>query len=392
MFYVLMSRDPRDLVTSIHHAVPSQYFQGADYQMLIGPKGMKSFSTPGVIPCLRKIQEIVKDRSLNSVHIGYEEFLENPFDIGNRIRAALALQPDPMFAKSVPGNVSSQFDKVMNGARLVRPQHQPAWVRPYRLYRATAQVDLFPELETLAIEFGYPPFEEILERAAVVRPDLYRPTGTICAFYTDDEIYRNEARRLAASINKLDLPLAIKSIQSNGSWIRTCAFKPQFILDQRRSIRGPLLYVDVDAVIHADPWPYLHLFDGDLAVCVKAKGTLASGTVLINDTPGALKILSRWVELQLDLVDVMDQEVLHRVVLEIESDPDCPLRIQRLPDNLCYIFDRTIPYYFGITYIEHLQASRENFREGSGRHSEALSRRKKRIQELEAAGTRGGVG
>ncbi len=60
---------------------------------------------------------------------------------------------------------------------------------------------------------------------------------------------------------------------------------------------GPLLYIDVDAFVHNDPWPYLSQFDGDMAAVFYNNAQLNSATLLINDTKNAREVLSRWKDL-----------------------------------------------------------------------------------------------
>ena len=42
--------------------------------------------------------------------------------------------------------------------------------------------------------------------------------------------------------------------------------KPGVLVGMRRKHRGPMLYVDVDAVFHRNPWPSLAALDCDIAV------------------------------------------------------------------------------------------------------------------------------
>ena len=52
------------------------------------------------------------------------------------------------------------------------------------------------------------------------------------------------------------------------SWLANTRYKTKFMIEARKLHRGPLLHVDVDAVFHGDPWPYLNGLDCDAAFCV----------------------------------------------------------------------------------------------------------------------------
>ncbi|HMF68387.1 MAG TPA: hypothetical protein VK602_12345, partial [Phyllobacterium sp.] len=110
-------------------------------------------------------------------------------------------------------------------------------------------------------------------------------SGHIVAFFTTDSIYESEARRMIASASRLGLTVSTTSMQSAGSWVKNASMKAEFLLEERKAKRGPLLYVDVDAVFHRDPWPALVDYDCDISVYYHADGRLAGGTILINDTP-----------------------------------------------------------------------------------------------------------
>lgn len=385
--FLVVSGDPRDLVSSVHPSMPHQYFQSADYQLEFGKNGAVSLSRPGIIPCASEIDDISADRRFNVIEIRYEDFLDNPQTITRSASQVLRLpshDPASLHGINEPGPL---LKDPLPTHKAAGPQGGPSWLEPSRLHRAFVQISLFPEIEKIATAFGYPPFEEVLDRTDTPKPDFQIPTGTIIAYHTDDGLYRSEAQRFYRSVQNLRLPLQIEEIPASRSWVAACAYKPEFVLAQRKSLRGPLLYTDVDSVVHADPWPYLAQYDGDVAVSVLPDGTLNSGTIWINDTLGAREILLLWACEQRRSGNELDQEVLRRIVSNIESqkiegDEKCPFRIQRLPYNFCYIFDRAMPFYFGCTYIEHLQASRESPGKSEKAAPESIRRRRQRVREL----------
>jgi len=170
--------------------------------------------------------------------------------------------------------------------------------------------------------------------------------------------------------------------------VRTTLLKPTWIAPARKKHRGPLLYIDVDAYVHDNPWPCLEGLVSDMGAVVYPSGELNSATLWINDTPGAQTLLSVWAQgsgnrRELDngtlrqVGDDSDQGVL-RLIVEEEEKSDTPrFRFARLQPNLATIFDRLDAYRFGPITIEQLQVSRE-----ITRRDKRLARRRQRLAEL----------
>jgi len=255
----------------------------------------------------------------------------------------------------------------------------PPWLSDrHLLFRVSRQLRLFPELEETAVKLGYPPLEKLLSTHSKTLPDLSTRNGTIVLFHTDDPIYREEARRCIQSIEVLGLKYDLTVIPPGSSWVENCAIKPAIIAEARRRIRGPILYLDVDAVVHRDPWPYLAQYDGDMAVYVHQDGELISATILVNDTQGARKLLKTWQEEQKKDPQTWDQRILQGIMEEDEAGAR-RFNIQRLPPNYLYIFDKRYSYLYGDVVIEQLQASREHeFK----KNLKGLKRRRRRISQL----------
>jgi hypothetical protein len=86
------------------------------------------------------------------------------------------------------------------------------------------------------------------------------------AFYTKNSLYEFEARRMVSSARRLGLSVETTAFDSAGSWVRNASLKAAFLLEARQQHRGPLLYVDVDAVFHRNPWPQLSQYECDIAL------------------------------------------------------------------------------------------------------------------------------
>ncbi|WP_454852511.1 putative nucleotide-diphospho-sugar transferase [Rhizobium binxianense] len=207
--------------------------------------------------------------------------------------------------------------------------------------------------------------------------------GEIIAFFTPDSFYEQEAGRMVASARRLGLSVTTTPVESAGSWVRNAALKPTFLLGERREKRGPLLYVDVDAVFHRDPWPILSACACDVAV-YREHGRLISATILLHDTVAAQRLLEMWKEGCDRDPEIWDQIVLEQILDEDQVSGNPQFKVCELPVSLCWIFDHTGDGLPEVVYIEQLQASRQAMIEKHfGRERSKLRRRRRRVAEIE---------
>lgn len=376
--FIIMIRDPRSLVTSRHASVAHQYFQGYDYQFFINhSRGVKSFTNPGVVETFRAINKLSFDNS-RFLLLKYEDLIADPDAVQDRIQEFIGMSMRSSFSDYTPSDLPVELSRALNGARPIDKANLDRWKAPEHRHRLERQFSLCPELYDIVARYEYSKLGSMRINA---NNAIDAKRGTIIAFHTPDELYANEAKRMKASIERFGLTHDITEIPTIGSWVENCSMKPTWILRKRKEIRGPLLYVDVDTVFHSDPWPYLSQYDGDIAVMIYRDGQLNSSTIWINDTPNALQLLEDW-KLQCDQArDVYDQLVLQGIIEEQEREGSV-LRVQRLPINLCYIFDRKKERILGEPIIENLQASRVV--KARGARSARLERRAKRVSELDS--------
>lgn len=210
-------------------------------------------------------------------------------------------------------------------------------------------------------------------------------TGMVVAFFTRDSIYETEKNRLLRSAQRLGLAVDAEPIESTGSWVRNASMKPSVLVAMRRKHIGPLLYVDVDAVFHRDPWPALAALDCDIAAYHEPEGHLLSGTLFINHTPAAAELLQAWAQACADNPDEWDQVVLERLLASDAASAAPRYRQARLPVAYCWIFDKTDNAPCDEVFIEHLQASREAKQRKRifGRPVRAVRRRRDRVRAIE---------
>ena len=226
------------------------------------------------------------------------------------------------------------------------------------------------------------PFPDAQE---IQRRPVAAVTGEVVAFFTSNSFYEQEAERMMASAVRLGLSATATAVTSAGSWVRNAALKPTFLLRERSIKRGPLLYVDVDAVFHRNPWPALGVYEGDVAVHYNFEGRLISATILINDTPAALRLLEIWKERCDKDPDIWDQIVLQQIIEDDQASGAPQFHVQSLPISFCWIFDRLSNQKTEVVYIEQLQASRQATakRRLFRRTKRNLKRRQQRIRQIE---------
>ncbi|CDM58088.1 hypothetical protein LPU83_2432 [Rhizobium favelukesii] len=218
-----------------------------------------------------------------------------------------------------------------------------------------------------------------IDSQIIISPNAH---GKIVGFYTSNTFYEHEAARMVASAKRLGLLVHTTVVDSTGSWVRNAALKPTFLLEARRAHRGPLLYVDVDAVFHRDPWPVMTTFSCDLAV-YREEDRLISATILLHDTPATLRLLEVWKQRCDQDPEIWDQIVLQEILDEDRASESPQYQVGELPPSFCWIFDRLSNAKSDAVYIEQLQASRQAKAHEKRGRNKRLERRKERIDTIE---------
>ena len=364
---VAATADPRDSVCSRGPRPPHQFLDSAEYS--IEPVQL-SLTAPGVLPRFEALDLLRTHESVTLLEITRDE-LHNSTRVIEKILGVVPRSGNERSRSVDSGPLSFESWAAINDT----------------VDRVAGQLALHPELDARAVQEGYPP------ASSVVSPTRLRRSvtrGTVIAFHTPDEVYRKEAARLKSTLDALELAYRFVEVTPHENWVRTTLSKPSWIIGLREEISGPLLYIDVDALVHEDPWPVLSNVNADVAGHVTPRGEFTSGTVLINDTDGARRLLHRWRELAEARRDADsgeleatgengDQGLLKQAVVESEENGGSEFSFERLPVNLTFIFDRVDTTYLrGPVIIEHLQASRE-----SSGHEKRLARRRERLRELQ---------
>lgn len=357
---------PRELATMQHPEMHKSYRYSFDHSIHRPTGGVATLSDPGILHLAKLLQGIL-GRHPPFLVVRYEDLNLRPEKVADNLRAFL-----------IEGKPSIVEYDIATPLQTHIPAADAA--------RITRQFRLAPELFDVAKRWGYSDdrswFDTMLANSPAASED--RP-GTIVAYYTQGTRYEKEASRMMASLSKLGLPVALSAVDDAGEWLANVRRKPHFLKETRNRLVGPLLYVDVDAVVHSDPWPYLRGYDGDVAVAGHHGKNYISGTILINDTEGARKFLDKWCEDQSANPEAWDQHSLHNVVVANSARGAPEFRIDYLPPAMCMVFDRRFTQPV-TPVIEHLQASREEKKAVENEETSALllERRRTRVSQLEA--------
>jgi hypothetical protein len=229
----------------------------------------------------------------------------------------------------------------------------------------------------------------------------------IVGYYTRGTPYEDEAALLAASLDRVGMPYDLHPTTTRGGWDANTAMKPVFLRWQRSMAMGPLVYVDVDAFVHADCAAYFdglaarsfdfgaHWFAGPPkghdwrlnCACLAGRPCdrdhrMLSGTLYLGDTSGCRRLLDRWIELNRREDAAVNggggQKNLWRTVVAMGDG----LRVARMPGRYCYVWDKPRGYPLDEPcIIEHTIASRENRGTSAGR---LRASRQRRLSELRA--------
>lgn len=193
----------------------------------------------------------------------------------------------------------------------------------------------------------------------------------IVSFHTPGYYAEVANQRLLPSLRALGIEHDVREVFLGEGWAKRTQFKAEFLQHMRAEhLDQDLLWVDVDAVVHADPFETLR--DGyqycDLAAHLLRGEELLSGTLWLPAAGMRTdELLDEWREqCRRGGRRAWDQRCLQAAAAELQQTGH--LALADLPPQMCYIFDTSRRLHPGIApIIEHFQASRKVRREGGAR-------------------------
>lgn len=177
----------------------------------------------------------------------------------------------------------------------------------------------------------------------------------IVGCYTPGDYAKVAEDYLLKSVRALGLPHEVREVASHGSWVANGYACQEFLWAVcNEKPQTDLLFLDADAVVRSDPWPFLRGLDCDLAGHYFNGKELLTGTLYLPAGPRRLEILGLWMARNRVHKGRWDQQNLQHILEHDET-----IRVSRLPAEYCCIFDLQRKRTPGIIpVIEQFQASR----------------------------------
>lgn len=124
----------------------------------------------------------------------------------------------------------------------------------------------------------------------------------VVSFYSDIEnrtYYSDHGKRLVERCKSLDIPYDIQEKKSLGSYQDNCLSKPQYILDILDKKQQPILWLDIDSLVHKPLDVFDEFEDKSDVVLSTANGMLSgikASPIYFNNNDNARKFLNTWID------------------------------------------------------------------------------------------------
>ncbi|MCK4284342.1 MAG: hypothetical protein KAX44_08505, partial [Candidatus Brocadiae bacterium] len=174
----------------------------------------------------------------------------------------------------------------------------------------------------------------------------------VVGYYTPG--YEAEVVKLVQSLDEFGLPHEIDLQPDIGNWKANAHYRPFYLATKRKAYpRRPLLSLDADCMVRADPIKHLSSLVCDIAVHQR-NDIYLPGTLWLNPTPGTDALLRRWQYRNQQGPAHYDRRNFTQAIRDLPG-----LTVAELPPEYCCIYDLTRNDHPGIVpIVEHFQASR----------------------------------
>ena len=138
VWFILMSRDPRSVLTSVHFSKSNEYYVTPDFWRKTFTAWKRLKSQSDVIP------------------VTYEDLVRHPDEVGERIRRLIGWELSRPFSEYLQ-NLSKDFDgRAMNSVRPVDPGSLGNWQADHHHERLSSLLTCeMPELPEVLVQMGY---------------------------------------------------------------------------------------------------------------------------------------------------------------------------------------------------------------------------------------------
>ena len=154
---IITLRDPRDILTSRHPAVPDDYFYGADRCYRIYPDRAPTLDAPGFLPIQKAIMDAARSGEFPQgiFYLKYEDLVAQPEAIQQALAQSFDLEFESAFRDFHHRAASFELDRAMNGTRALDTTRQAKWRAPEHRARIVDQFTRFPVLHDILCALGY---------------------------------------------------------------------------------------------------------------------------------------------------------------------------------------------------------------------------------------------
>lgn len=160
-----------------------------------------------------------------------------------------------------------------------------------------------------------------------------------CSCFTPDNLYRDAALWLKASLDRFNLEHEIREYQSLGGWRANTCYKPVFLKGMLDKYRGrSLVWVDADAEIMAYPELLMDMTADVATGYLEGKNEYLSGTVYLANNDQTRKMVNLWITFLQD-EDPSPRKEQRAMGRAIEVGLNNGLLHERLPFEYWRIFD-----------------------------------------------------
>ena len=166
---------------------------------------------------------------------------------------------------------------------------------------------------------------------------------TLVSFYSDVDgstYYSDHHKRIKTNCEELEIPYDFRKQESLGSYQLNCLSKPQFILDILNEKDEPIVWMDIDTVIHKQ----LNIFDtlSEFDIAFASSNGMISGAkaspVYVNNTYAGRQFMNHWIDNTKMVIkqgdELFDHEVLFPLLSQF-SHEGSPIQIAYLPASYC---------------------------------------------------------
>lgn len=154
---IVTLRDPRDILTSRHRAVPGDYFYGADRCYQIYPDRAPTLTAPGFLQVHKGILDTARSGLFPQgiFYLKYEDLVAHPEEVQTLLAEGFDLRFEGQFRDFTQQNVTAELDKALNGLRPLEAGRVAKWRAPEHRDRIVDQFTRFPVMHDILISLGY---------------------------------------------------------------------------------------------------------------------------------------------------------------------------------------------------------------------------------------------